>query len=169
LLLALRAGTPARLIAGNDPGQNGRKLLPALGAGLHKDGESTVNILLDSCVWGGARAEIVAAGHDVIWAGDWTEDPGDEEILARAHAEGRVLVTADKDFGELAIVRGQPHSGILRLVNIPARRQAAVCLQILTRYGEDLAGGALITADRGRVRVRLPEPPAETGEGETLA
>jgi hypothetical protein len=47
----------------------------------------------------------MAAGHDVIWAGDWSDDPGDEAILARASEERRVLVTLDKDFGELAIVR----------------------------------------------------------------
>ena len=33
-----------------------------------------------------------------------------------AYEESRVLVTIDKDFGELAIVRGQAHSGIVRLV-----------------------------------------------------
>ncbi len=55
-----------------------------------------MRLLLDSCVWGRARPEIEAGGHDVVWAGDWPEDPGDDEILARAHAEGRVLVTLDK-------------------------------------------------------------------------
>ena len=65
--------------------------------------------LLDTCVWGGARAVLEAAGHDVVWAGDWPVDPGDDEILARAHREGRVLVTLDKDFGELAIVHQRPH------------------------------------------------------------
>ena len=64
---------------------------------------------MDSCVWGKARGELEAAGHDVIWAGDWPEDPGDNQILARAHAERRVLVTLDKDFGELAILRRIPH------------------------------------------------------------
>ena len=54
-----------------------------------------MKILLDACVSGGARAEIAAAGHDLLWAGDRGEDPGDEEILAQAHAEGRVLVTLD--------------------------------------------------------------------------
>jgi predicted nuclease of predicted toxin-antitoxin system len=36
------------------------------------------------------------AGHDVIWSGDWPEDPGDEEILAQAHREGRTgaIITA---------------------------------------------------------------------------
>lgn len=60
-----------------------------------------MKLLLDSCVWGGAVARLRAAGHDVVWSGDWPADPGDEEILAHALAEGRVLVTLDKDFGEL--------------------------------------------------------------------
>ena len=72
-----------------------------------------VRILLDACVWAGARAELGAAGHDVIWIGDEPPDPGDDEALRRAHAEGRVLVTLDKDFGELAVFRGEPHSGII--------------------------------------------------------
>jgi len=70
-----------------------------------------------------ARAELTAGGHDVAWVGDWSEDPGDEEILAHAGREQRVLVTLDKDFGELVAVRGTPHSGIVRLVNFAARAQ----------------------------------------------
>ena len=69
-----------------------------------------------------------AADHDVIWTGDWDEDPGDDEILAYADSEGRVLVTLDKDFGTLAFRDGRPHSGILRLVNLSIQQQAAVCL-----------------------------------------
>ena len=38
-----------------------------------------MRLLLDSCVWGKAVAELQAAGHDAIWAGDWPEDPGDDE------------------------------------------------------------------------------------------
>jgi len=47
-----------------------------------------MKILLDSCVWGKARHELEAAEHDVVWSGDWPSDPGDEEILTRAHDEG---------------------------------------------------------------------------------
>ena len=79
-----------------------------------------MKVLLDTCVWGGAKQPLEAAGHDVIWSGDWPSDPGDEEILAQAYREGRVLVTLDKDFGELAVVYGQPHSGILHLANLAA-------------------------------------------------
>lgn len=115
-----------------------------------------MKVLLDTCVWGGAAAELRAVGHDVVWAGDWDEDPGDDEILARAHAEQRVLVTLDKDFGEAAILHGRPHSGIVRLVSIRARQQGAVCLHALGLHGEELLAGAIVTAEAGRLRIRPP-------------
>ena len=39
-------------------------------------------------------------GHDVIWVRTDTPGSTDEDILARAGAEERVLITFDKDFGE---------------------------------------------------------------------
>jgi predicted nuclease of predicted toxin-antitoxin system len=116
-----------------------------------------MNLLLDTCVWGGARDELQKAGHDVLWTGDLAQDPGDEEILAQAHREQRVLITLDKDFGELAIRRNLPHCGIVRLVNISARQQGAVSQQVLTQYGDELTRGAIITVEAGRVRIRPPD------------
>jgi len=113
-----------------------------------------VRLLLDTCVWGGACEQLRTLGHDVIWAGDWSEDPGDEEILARAHREARILVTLDKDFGELAIVNNTLHGGILRLVDVAARQQAPVCQQALALHGKDLPLGAIVTAEPGRLRFR---------------
>jgi predicted nuclease of predicted toxin-antitoxin system len=113
-----------------------------------------MKILLDTCVWGGARNHLEAAGHDVVWAGDWREDPGDEEILAHAHKEARILVTLDKDFGEMAIAREIPHSGIIRLVNFRAREQGVICLRVIGMYGNELQRGALVTAEPGRLRIR---------------
>lgn len=84
------------------------------------------------------------------------EDPGDAEILRRAHEGQRVLVTLDKDFGELAVVRRTPHSGIVRLVGFAAHEQGKVCVFLLQTYLEELAQGALLTATPGRARIRLP-------------
>ena len=113
-----------------------------------------MKVLLDACVWGGVRGPLEGAGYDVVWAGEWPQDPGDEEILRRAHQESRVLVTLDKDFGELAIVRGQVHSGIVRLVALSTRQQMESCLAVLARYGAELEAGAIVTVEAGRVRVR---------------
>jgi len=113
-----------------------------------------MKLLLDTCVWGGACKELKAAGYDVIWAGDWNNDPGDEKILEHAHKDGRILVTLDKDFGELAIVHGTPHSGIIRIVNFPAQMQGAACQHALNRFGKSLQGGAIVTVEQGRIRIR---------------
>ncbi len=113
-----------------------------------------MKILLDSCVWGGALDDLRDAGHDVGWSGEWESDPGDEEILARAREESRVLITLDKDFGELAIVRNVPHCGIIRLVGVSAKQQAAVTLNIISKYVSELSSGAIVTVSDQRVRIR---------------
>jgi predicted nuclease of predicted toxin-antitoxin system len=116
-----------------------------------------MKLLLDACVWGGSRAVLETAGHDVVWAGDWARDPGDDEILAQAHREERILVTLDKDFGELAIVKGLPHGGIVRLAQFAAEAQGPICLQVLETHGPALLQGAIVTAEPGRLRIRPPE------------
>jgi predicted nuclease of predicted toxin-antitoxin system len=113
-----------------------------------------VNLLLDTCVAGAARNFLKSAGHDVIWSAEWDRDPGDDEILFRAHQEERILVTIDKDFGELAIVRGLPHAGIVRLVGLRSGQQGPVCAQVLLRYSAELQAGAIVTAGLSRVRIR---------------
>lgn len=117
-----------------------------------------MKILLDSCVWGGAKKALEAAGHDTEWTGDLTQDPGDAAILNIAYQQQRVLVTLDKDFGELAIVHEKPHCGIIRLVGHSARRQGPVCVKILQKYKADLQQGAIITAEKTRVRIRSGAP-----------
>ena len=59
-----------------------------------------------TCVSDVLRQPLTEAGHDVVWTGDWDEDPGDDAILAYAYREGRVLVTLDKDFGRSLFVDG---------------------------------------------------------------
>ena len=34
-----------------------------------------MRLLLDTCVWGGVLNILKDSGHDVLWTGDWPEDP----------------------------------------------------------------------------------------------
>ena len=69
----------------------------------------------------------------------------------------RTLVTLDKDFGELAIVRGLPHCGIVRLVNLSGPQQGVVCIEVLARFAAELQRMAIITVDAGRIRIRVDD------------
>jgi predicted nuclease of predicted toxin-antitoxin system len=115
-----------------------------------------VKILLDSCVSFLVRDELRARGHDAVWVRDWPRDPA---ILEIAHREARVLITLDKDFGELAVVHHQAHSGIIRLVDQPPSIHAEECDEILREHGQELTAGAIVTVEIGRRRIR---PPQET-------
>jgi len=92
-----------------------------------------MRVLLDSCVRSAARAYLEAVGHDVAAVADQSADPGDAAILRQAAAEGRVVVTLDKDFGELAVVGRHPHTGILGLVDARAAEQGHRCVDVLAR------------------------------------
>jgi len=113
-----------------------------------------LKVLLDSCVSAPAGKALEEAGHDVAQVGDWGVDPGDEEVLERARADGRVLVTLDKDFGELVVVHGQAHAGIIRLVGLTAQEQGPLAVRVLALYASALEAGALVTAGLHRVRIR---------------
>ena len=116
-----------------------------------------MKILLDTCVWGGVCEYLVAKGYDVEWTGDWDRDPGDTAILNYAFSNNYILVTLDKDFGELTVLRNHSHHGILRLVSIASSEQGPICRQVLDKYGDQLFKGAIITAYSNRLRIRHAE------------
>lgn len=121
-----------------------------------------MKILLDTCVWKGAKDDLEKAGHNVTWIGNMEKDPGDETIIREAFSENRILVTLDKDFGELAIVKKNPHYGIVRLVDCAAQKQGQLCIIILQRYAQELVQGAIVTAEPGRIRIRPGDKKTDT-------
>jgi predicted nuclease of predicted toxin-antitoxin system len=54
-------------------------------------------------------------GHDVLAARDKMRGADDAAVLSRGAAEERILVTNDKDLGELAVRGRHAHAGILLL------------------------------------------------------
>jgi predicted nuclease of predicted toxin-antitoxin system len=75
-------------------------------------------------------------GHDVAWVR--TDSPGssDDAVIERAAAEARVLITFDKDFGELAFRRGlSSPSGVIlfRISQDSPSHVAQVSVTVLER------------------------------------
>jgi len=87
---------------------------------------------------------------------------GHERVEPAIDAEGRAVVTLDKDFAELAVAFGQPHSGIIRIVNLRLAKHAAVCFAAIEQHGGALVAGAIVTAEPGRLRLRPASSPEQS-------
>ena len=116
-----------------------------------------MRVLADTCVHGGLVAHLRDRGHDVESTAEWPADPGDAEILAHAHAQGRVLLTFDKDFGELAVALGHPHGGIVRVLAMTLDQMKVRCEAALAAHQVELEAGGIVTIELGRTRIR-PAP-----------
>ena len=81
----------------------------------------------------------------------------DETLLALAYEERRVLVTEDKDFGELVFLRRLPHPCVVRLVGLRVAEQVDAVRSLIERHGDALRAGAIVVMTRRRVRIRTTE------------
>jgi predicted nuclease of predicted toxin-antitoxin system len=97
-----------------------------------------------------------AKGFDVASVGE--ESPGitDLEVLKRAHREGRVILTFDRDYGELIFAGKAPLPAALiylRIKPLTPTEPAEAILQLLVTYPERWCGH-FCTIDRHVVRFR---------------
>lgn len=113
-----------------------------------------MRILLDENIPGDVATTLRSRGHDVVWIR--TDSPGtaDETILARAVSEQRLLVTFDKDFGDLVFRQGLAASCGLVLFRIatPSSAIAANKIADILESRADWLGQFSVVDDR---RIRM--------------
>jgi len=94
-------------------------------------------------------------GHDVLAVAEAMPQAEDRDILARAANDRRILVTNDKDFGELVFRSRRAHHGVvlLRLHDESPTNRVHVLRTVLGQYADRLAGHFTV-ATEGGVRIR---------------
>ena len=94
-------------------------------------------------------------GHDVLAVADVMPQADDSSILARARAETRIIVTNDKDFGELVFRSGHDHGGVilLRLHDERSANRVRVVQAVLQQAGDDVAERFIVATDT-HIRIR---------------
>ena len=100
-----------------------------------------------------AVAALRQEGHNVIWVRANAPGSSDSVILAWAQREERIVITFDKDFGELAFRQGLPaQSGIILLRFEPASPAivAETILRALQTRGE--WSGLMTVVEQDRIR-----------------
>lgn len=113
-----------------------------------------MRILADENFPGEAVQTLRARGHDVLWIRTDAPGAGDREVLARAQAEDRILITFDKDFCELAFRFGLPAtSGVVlfRLAMPPPARVARLASAVLEARDDWAGYFSVVEEDRIRM------------------
>lgn len=77
----------------------------------------------------------------------------DEEVSRLSRAEGRILITCDRDFGFLALSYGLPGLILLRLRDERVENKVRRTLDVIERFGSDLYGLLVVVSD-AIIRVR---------------
>ena len=114
-----------------------------------------MKFLLDICAASRSlHAALTDLGHDVLSAYDLFPNASDETLLTLAQQEKRILITEDKDFGELVFLRGLSHPGIVRLVEMTPMERADAMRFLIEHYADTMRDGAIIVVTRKRVRIR---------------
>ena len=117
-----------------------------------------MKFLLDVCASSRRmHATLDSLGHDVISAVEIDPRASDESLLSQALAEQRVLITEDKDFGELVFVHRLPHPCIIRFVDMTVAEKVAAMEDLLDRHGTAIRQGTIIVMTKSRVRIRYNE------------
>ncbi len=113
----------------------------------------------ESCDFAVVRA-LRAAGHDVVAVRDVKPGAPDEAVISLALRESRVLLTEDKDFGQLVFASAIESPGVV-LIRFPAsaRQPMARTVVKLVEAGTEKIMGRFVVVQPGRIRIS--ERPSE--------
>jgi predicted nuclease of predicted toxin-antitoxin system len=116
-----------------------------------------VKFLIDNALSPQLARGLSAAGHDAIHVRDRSLGAAEDEIIFDvAHAEGRVIVSADTDFGSLLAERqdSKPSFILFRRVADEPHQQLAILLANLSAILEPLENGSVVVIEQHRIRIR---------------
>ena len=103
-------------------------------------------------------AHLRSLGHDVSAVSrDYPPGLADGDVLAIALSEQRILVVADRDFGELIFHQSFAHAGVLffRLPGAQPQTKIEHLDQALQEHADDLAAGKFLVVSPGNIRVAV--------------
>jgi predicted nuclease of predicted toxin-antitoxin system len=117
-----------------------------------------MRFLIDNALSPFVADELRRNGHDAVHVRDYgMAAASDEDIMSRAALEGRVVVSADTDFGTLLALRQDSRPSVILFRHGSERRperQVELLRANIDLLAEDLAAGSIVIIERARLRVR---------------
>ena len=116
-----------------------------------------MRFLIDESDEGRIKTFLVSQGHDARRVGsDYPQSLSDVQVLDIARAEQRVLITNDKDFGDLVFGRSLPHAGIILLrfpLESPVQQKIDALSKLLVTHLDQVGRRRFLVVSPAGVRV----------------
>src|SRR5215469_10333266 len=98
---------------------------------------------------------IRAGGFDIVSVSEAMSGASDKDVLDKAGAEERILITEDRDLGELVIRQRLEVCGmiLLELDRLSNAAEAEAIADVISTHADKLPGN-LVVLEPGRIRVR---------------
>jgi predicted nuclease of predicted toxin-antitoxin system len=114
-----------------------------------------VNLVADEGVERHIVAQLRQDGHDVLYIAEMEPSISDDRVLNRANAQGALLLTEDKDFGELVFRQRLVHTGVvlIRLAGLSSQMKVVRVSAVFRDHAAELSG-AFSVISPGMVRIR---------------
>lgn len=116
-----------------------------------------MRLLIDESLQRDLAGVLSGHGHDAVHVADiGLQGAPDVDVLTKAHADDRVVITADTDFGTLLALSGAsgPSVVLLRRSGRRVHERTRIVLIVLDLVADQLATGSVVTVDNERVRIR---------------
>jgi len=118
-----------------------------------------MKFLVDECAGHHIAHWLHSQGYDTIAISETTPGLPDDAVLLKAFTENRILITADKDFGEMIFRNKYHHKGIvlIRLEQEDFVTKIAVIGTLLNLYPHDLSGNFTVITEKS-IRITRLQP-----------
>lgn len=114
-----------------------------------------MKFLADECCDAGIVSSLRNDGHDVLYIMESGQGVLDESILQKAFVENRILITEDKDFGELVCSLKKPVKGVVLIrIDVHKRQLKWPCLKRLINDHSSKLEGYFVVVEVGKFRFR---------------
>ena len=99
-----------------------------------------MRFVVDECTGPAVARWLRQQQHDVFSVYEQARGMDDDDIVQKAFAENRIVVTNDKDFGDKVFRERWPHRGVilLRLEDERAPKKIEALKRLLERYADQL-------------------------------
>ena len=117
-----------------------------------------MSLVVDESVDGLIVKRLREDGIEALYVAEMDPGISDDEVLDQANLRGAMLLTADKDFGELVFRQRRVSSGVvlLRLAGLSLSAKADLVSEMFAAHGEDLVNCfSVITPGSIRVRTQI--------------